>query len=92
MLLELVACQLEVESSNKDLAFGVGELYTVFGVVSVDHAVFLDHLHVGVRLLDVLTVVHHEVATVHVSLASVVVVVIPSHVVASFATALVVIC
>ena len=94
MLFQLVTGELEVEASNEDLALGVGEFDPFFRVITVHHAVLLDDLHVRIGLLDVLSIVHHEVAAVHLTTTPVVVILAApaSHVVAPFSPALMIVC
>jgi len=91
VVLELLACQLEVEPAYEDFAFRVGELDGILRIVAW-HAVLLHHLAVRVGLLNLLPVVaHHEVVVVVVAAAAVVVVPTAAAMTA-LASALVVIC
>ena len=98
VLFELLRGQLEVEAAHKDLALRVRELHGVLRVIAAAHPVLLHDLDVGVRLLDVLSVVcHHKVVVLMVTTTLVSPVVVPmvataaaSHV-AALATALVIV-
>jgi hypothetical protein len=88
VVLELFTGELEVQASNKDLAFGVDEL-DIFGVIAAGHVAFLLDLAVRVWLLDVLTVViNHKIVAL---LVTTVVVSATPHVTATFILAVMVI-
>ena len=59
VLLQLVAIQFKVEAADEDLTLWVCELHFVFLVFARD-AVFLHDLHVGIRLLDLLSIATYE--------------------------------
>lgn len=72
VFLELLRGQFKVEAADEDFTLRVGELDAVFRVIAASHAVFLDDLHVRIRLLNLLPIVgHHEVVVLVMATASV---------------------
>jgi len=89
VLLELVAREFEVEAADENFALRVRELNGVFRVFASRHVFGLHHLAVGVRFLDLLSVVaQHEVVVVVASM----VVSTPTQVADALAATLVVVC
>ena len=64
VVFELLTSELEVETAHKDLALGVSEFHGVLRVTAT-HVIFLNHLAVRVRFLNLLSIVtDHEVIVV----------------------------
>ena len=92
VLLEFLTGQLEVKSTDEDLAFRVSELDGVLRVITTTNATILvDYLYIRVRLLNVLSIVSHQEVVVVVMTSMMVIVASTTHMTA-LSSALMVIC